>query len=72
MSSNLAKVKGTNDNTKYDLIFGYIRESEQELLNKHNNDPFYMIPELVIMTCLLYHCFPQIFEQYSNKLHLSQ
>ena len=70
MSLNFERVKHMNEQTKY-VVFGYIRKSEQELLSIHDDDTVYIIPELVTMTCLLFYCFPQIFEQYSDKLHLS-
>eukprot|EP00483_Globobulimina_turgida_P004834 UN04843 len=67
MSLDLTRLKQIHDKHKH-LAFGYIREMENELLCVHDNNIFYVIPELITITCLLFFNIDTIFEEISDKL----
>ena len=67
---DIASVK--NIDIKYkNLLYGFIRKSERELLSIHENDIFYCVPELITITCLLFYDIGQVFCDVSEKLILS-
>ena len=46
-------VKYIEKESKY-LVYGFIRKYERELLAIHDENIFHSIPELIIITCLVF------------------
>eukprot|EP01084_Bolivina_argentea_P115112 204780_1 len=60
MSFDFDKIKQIDNNTKL-ILFGFIRQSQHELMNKHKEDTFYIIPDLITYACLLFYYTDEYF-----------
>ena len=67
----LDRVKYIRQESKY-LLYGFVRQCEHELLSIHGDEIFYSIPELVIITCLLFYDIGEIFGNISSHMMRSE
>ena len=50
------------------VVYGFVRESEAQLLAAHDRNIFYFIPELVTIICLVFYNIGQIFGDVSTNI----
>eukprot|EP01084_Bolivina_argentea_P303885 524752_1 len=69
MSVDIERIKKIDDETRK-IVFGYIRNTQYQLC-LNNNNPFYIISELITYTCMLFYYTPQVFVNPPDCLKLS-